>query len=266
MIVALYFSPAGSTKRIAEMVANRLAIRMNTSYRLQSYTLPNEREEWHDLSADDFLVWCTPVYAGKVPNKTLDFVKSHISASGGRGVCVAVFGNRHYDNCLAEMSAIMQQGGITPIAAAAVVARHVFSPDTIAPGRPNSQDCEELLQWCDDINLESRQPISVPGDATQSYYTPLGTTGQPAKFLKALPETDPARCTGCSKCVNLCPMGIISLKNGIAAISGTCIKCQACILNCPEKALRFTDPDFLSHAKMLETKASSPAPNKFFVN
>lgn len=265
MIVALYFSPAGSTRRIAEMAARRLAERSNTAYRLQPYTLPAEREAWQGLSADDFLVWCTPVYAGRVPNKTLGFVLTHIAARGGRGVCIAVFGNRHYDNCLAEMSAIMLRGGIIPVAAAAVAARHVFSPRAIAPGRPDSRDCQELLQWCDAIDLGGHQPVAVPGNAEQPYYTPLGASGQPARFLKALPTTDPQRCNGCGTCASLCPMGIITLRDGLASAAGTCIKCQACLLGCPQQAMAFADPDFLSHVRMLEAKASSPAPNAFFL-
>lgn len=46
MIVALYFSPCGGTGSIVKHVAHRLSDRLHLPYRLQSYTLPDERNSW----------------------------------------------------------------------------------------------------------------------------------------------------------------------------------------------------------------------------
>lgn len=234
-------------------------------YRLQSYTLPQERDNWLPLSADDVVVWGTPVYAGRVPNKTIDFVRSHIIADGPKGICVAVFGNRHYDNALAEMVDVMQQGGIRPVAAAAVVSRHVFSPNTIAVGRPTEDEFVAIDQWCDMIDLDKAESVHVPGNGSGAYYTPLGAQGRPAKFLKAMPRVDGLSCDGCGLCSQVCPMGSVRMADSVPVFEGICIKCQACVLDCPQQALSFADADFLSHKEMLELHCSRPADCAFFL-
>ena len=266
MVKGIFFSPAGSTRRVTAFVTKLLAERLGMPYSLLSYTLPQERDSWQPLSADDIVVWGTPVYAGRIPNKTLAFVQEHIAAAGAKGICIAMYGGRHYDNTLAEMSAIMSQGGITPIAAAAVVARHVFNPKRIAPGRPSPTDFDALASWCRQIDVNTTKTIQVPGTANAAYYSPLRADGKPARFLKALPTIDTALCNGCGNCATHCPMETITLDNGYPKTEGVCIKCQACVLECPRGAIRFTDTEFLSHVAMLEEKVGKgERKSEFFI-
>ncbi|MHA1602112.1 MAG: DUF362 domain-containing protein [Promethearchaeota archaeon] len=49
---------------------------------------------------------------------------------------------------------------------------------------------------------------------------------------------DPELCTGCGTCVNVCPVGAITLVNEKSTIdSSMCIGCGECIAHCPEEAL-----------------------------
>ena len=58
--------------------------------------------------------------------------------------------------------------------------------------------------------IEIPAPVQVDGDADAPYYRPLGLDGEPKNFLKAKPQTDRSKCTGCGVCAALCPMGSIS--------------------------------------------------------
>ncbi len=51
---------------------------------------------------------------------------------------------------------------------------------------------------------------------------------------------DSEKCTGCGKCIEVCPHGVFALDNGKSDIveKDSCIECGACVKNCPFNALQ----------------------------
>jgi len=49
----------------------------------------------------------------------------------------------------------------------------------------------------------------------------------------------PEKCTGCKKCTEVCPHGVIDVKDGKAVITDKdyCMECGACAKNCPASAI-----------------------------
>lgn len=45
------------------------------------------------------------------------------------------------------------------------------------------------------------------------------------------------KCVGCGSCETLCPMGNITVKNGIAVSGNKCTMCYRCINKCPTQAI-----------------------------
>lgn len=47
-------------------------------------------------------------------------------------------------------------------------------------------------------------------------------------------ELDPALCTGCGRCVQVCPHAVFELVEGVAVLRdrGACMECGACQRNC----------------------------------
>lgn len=265
-----YFSPTGGTLQVVRHLAETLGRMLHAEVEYHSYTLPREREELPQFNAEDIVLWATPVYAGRIPNKTLDYVRNAIRANGNRSVALVTFGNRAYDNALAELVDLMENGGMNPVGAAAMVTRHSFS-DTLGAGRPNEEDLAALNRFAEQVATKIStfnhqfSILKVPGEAhPEKYYTPLKTNNAPAGFLKAKPSCNPDRCTRCGKCVEICPMESISSKDGIPTFDGICIKCQACRRICPTEALAFTDPEYLSHVAMIERTFASPKQPEFF--
>jgi len=52
-------------------------------------------------------------------------------------------------------------------------------------------------------------------------------------------KMDQSRCTGCGKCIEVCPHQVFSITDGKCTIidKDSCIECGACVNNCPFHAL-----------------------------
>ena len=52
-------------------------------------------------------------------------------------------------------------------------------------------------------------------------------------------KMDSGKCTGCGKCIEVCPHGVFVMTNGKSDIAqkDSCIECGACVKNCPFNAL-----------------------------
>lgn len=58
---------------------------------------------------------------------------------------------------------------------------------------------------------------------------------------KVRPKADPERCTACGACIDQCPMGALTMTDGIPLVDAdTCISCFCCQEVCPEKAMTLT--------------------------
>lgn len=269
-IFAVYFSPTGNTARIVMDIANILGTKLGLMVEVIDYTLPQNREAYLNFCEEDLVIWGTPVYAGRIPNMLQPYVHTHAKGNGALAIPIAVFGNRNYDDCLLELRNELESNNFHTIAGAAFASAHVFS-NKIAVGRPDEADKEEIQDFAGKIAEKIKgmtripEPVKVSEiDIVGKYYTPLGLDGKPAFFLKAKPKTDEEKCNRCGLCASVCPMGSISKENPLE-VTGVCIKCQACIIICPNKAKYMDDAAFLSHKAMLEKNYNKRAANKTFM-
>lgn len=256
-VKAVYYSATGNTEKVTSALAAQIAEQLGVAVETDDFTLPKSRVDTRTYNPSDLVVFGMPVYAGRVPNKLLPAVQQLFRGNGALAVPVVTFGNRNFDNGLIELRNELEAHNFHTIAGAAFAACHAFT-DKLAPGRPDAADLEILQRFAWDVAEKVQSltmipaPVAVRGDdPVGPYYTPLGTDGKPAVFLKAKPKTRLEACNNCGMCAEVCPMGSIR-KEAPAEVPGICIKCQACVRKCPTHAKYFDDPAFLSHVAMLE--------------
>lgn len=268
-VCAVCYSATGNTKYIVDEIAACIGETLGVPFEVHDFTRPKDRKSVRSFRERELVVFGTPVYAGRVPNKILPAVQTFFKGNGALAVPVVTFGNRSYDNALIELRNELENQGFHTIAGGAFVAEHAFC-GRLAPGRPDKEDRMQIhrfgVQVADKIMGMTKIPERIPVRGTEpipAYYRPLGIDGKPAVFLKAKPKTREA-CTDCKLCAKVCPMGSIDYDHP-GNVTGICIKCQACVKACPAEAKYFDDEAFLSHVAMLEHNYIRRAENEIFV-
>ncbi len=265
---AICYSATGVTDKAVHILTEALAGELSLPLSFQSFTRPAERAAPIEFGGDELVIVGSPTYAGKLPNKILPDFQTKLRGNGALAVAVVTFGNRAFDNSLAELCAVLEADGFHTVAAGAFPGRHAFT-DVLGEGRPDLRDRRTLQSFAGQIAGKLQglkglpEPVKVPGDPAAPYYVPKGLDGEPAKFLKARPRTDLSKCSRCGACARACPMGAIDPENA-ALVPGTCIKCQSCVRKCTRHAKYFDDPAFLSHVAMLEQNFREPKEAEVF--
>ena len=265
---AVYYSGSGSTRRLLRGMAEAAGEALMLPVRELDYSRPEAREKSYCFTETDLVFWGSPTYAGRLPNVLLPFLRGNFTGGGAAAVAVVLYGNRSYADALKELCEVLTGNGFLAAAGAAVTAEHAFAP-ALAHGRPNGEDRAAAAEFARKTALTLRErehpiPVTVPGrEPIGAYYTPLGLDGEPARFLKAKPKTDPEQCTRCGLCAAVCPMGSIPREEPTEC-TGICIKCQGCIRECPAGAKYFDDEAFLSHRAMLEQNYIRRRENEFY--
>lgn len=268
-IVAAYFSPTGTTARAVGGLTRGLSARLGAPITTRNFTLPKGRKAPLAFAKEDLVVFATPVYAGRVPNVLLPFLRGSIQGGGALAVPVVVYGNRHFDDALAELRDIVQAGGLHTVAAAALVGEHAFS-HTLGAHRPDADDMQKIEAFAAAVasgvvalGAPPAAPVAVPGQSPQQhYYTPRDRAGNPINILKVKPKVGKG-CTRCGVCAAVCPLGSISPED-ITQYVGICIKCGACVKKCPQKARYYDDAGYLYHKAELEEEYARRAMPQFF--
>lgn len=222
-LTAVYFSPTGGTKKAV----------LNFAENFQDYqtecldlTPPGRRAKEYRFGENEFVIAGCPVYAGQIPQ--VQGLLRNIYGSNTPCVIMACYGNRHYDDALAQMQQILTEQGFIVIGGMAVIISHIFSK-ILGAGRPDDKDRLILQdfasQMADKIAQHNFAPITVPGNGKPELK-------QPVAVDKIFHEE---RCNMCGACLDLCPVNALSADN-MEQAGSECISCMRCAKYCPTNA------------------------------
>lgn len=227
----IYYSATNSTENIVKAFAKGLC---NEPILTKIDMLSCENASPSDA---DLIVFASPVYGGRVPDRIMKCFKMNC-AEGKMVVGIAVYGNIHFGASLKQLHELARKRHCPFIGAGAFIAEHTYSfPDApIAEGRPDADDLEQAKQF----GIAVRDKISR-GNTSDAV---LPASDFPLLFTK-LPESTvrPAvkkpviigGCNQCGACAKFCPVKAID-PDTLEIDAGRCIRCFACVKKCPRKA------------------------------
>ena len=236
--IIAHFSPTGGTKKVADAIAVGLNTPVEDVDLTKEIAVPK-------LAGNDALMAVLPVYAGRVPQISLERLAA-LKGNGQKAVAVVVYGNREYDDALLETKDALEANGFRVIAAAAFIAEHSIVR-SIAAGRPDAGDEALCRQFAADVmaKADDAAPVQVPGN------TPYKAL-KPSAFHPAAKEN----CVKCGACAEQCPMGAIPLDDPSQTNHDLCINCMRCVEACPVSSRALPDAFLTIITQMLNQNAA----------
>jgi ferredoxin len=254
-IVKFYFTGTDTTKKVVEELANKISESLDIPEIVDyNYTDLELRKKPAVFSETDLVISGLPTIAGRVPNLLLPYLKT-IEGNGALGVCISMYGNRNFDDCLVEHRDLLKNGGINVIAGGAFIGEHSFST-ILAAHRPDEKDMKIVDEFANKVaekikSNDLSEPKMKGQEPYRPYFTPRDRYDNPINFIKIKPDTDLELCTDCKICAEVCPLGSIDYDE-VEKVPGKCMKCCACIKKCPTGAKYFGDKNYNYHKEELE--------------
>lgn len=226
----IYFSPTGTTQKVLESIAKGITVEDVEHINL---TLPEETQQTIPPFSDELVIIGVPVYGGRLPVDAIDRFKQ-LKASKTFAILIVVYGNREFEDALLELKNLAIELGFNPVAGGAFIGEHSFATEDvpIANGRPDSLDVQKAMDF--GAKIKDKVTALQSPDAQMDLEIPGRFPYEGgARSMAVSPVTKEDTCAVCGTCESVCPTAAISINENVSTIIELCIRCCACIKNCP---------------------------------
>ena len=245
--IIVFFSPAGTTRRVALHIEHCLAERGITA-RLVDLGLPaGGPVQAGGLGLDGpCCLWIgSPVYCDHALPLVAEWIEGLKPSARGWAVPFVTWGGVTSGLALPELADLLQARGFQTVGAAKVLAEHSSlwaAAEPFGAGRPDAADLAQVGDLVAGVVANLAQAAPVPLDLRLlDYLSPSLRTEAASKSLAKAKSMMPApraietRCTQCGECAAACPVGAITL-DPYPVMAEHCVRCQQCVRTCPEGA------------------------------
>nr|WP_320051291.1 EFR1 family ferrodoxin [uncultured Desulfuromonas sp.] len=273
----VFLSPAGTTARSAEMIAQALnkhqvPVKM-VSLNHQRRALANGSifNDW----PDECCLWIgTPVYCDHALPLIDDFIDALPKATTAYSVPFATWGGVTSGTTLMEMAQRLSEKNYPVIGAAKILAVHscMWKCDSpLGASHPNQEDAEQITALVEETLGRLNQPNvpSLPLERLDYLSETLKQDAAQKSLAKAKagsppPQANPAACIACGTCVSKCPMDAIVI-DPIPQMSDDCIRCLMCVRCCPQHAFPFNQPAYEDKIRGMRACSDEPMTTEIFL-
>lgn len=237
-----YFSPTGGTKKAAEMLATMLS--QNPEY--IDLTRRKFRKQKQYFGKKDLLLAAAPVYGGQLP-QLKEALFTNLKGDHTPCILMSAYGNRDFDDTLAQMKDILEERGFYCIGAIAPIIPHIYS-EKLGADRPNAEDEKVFRRFA--VTVKQR----LENGLEESLMIPGNPKPEPKTMKPVVHYFDETKCKGCQTCVQKCPTSAID-KDTYQIKEELCVGCLRCEKVCPGGA---RSSDYEAVKKYLEDNFCLP--------
>lgn len=236
-MVGVYFSGTGNSRHVLEVFLKAYD-EESKSFSIEDdgvFAAVKEQEE---------LAFAYPVQYSTVPKILSDFICENKELWDGKRVFVIATMGLFSGDGAGAMARLLQIYGAEVLGGV-----HIKMPDSIGDEKVLKRSLEknkELVKRGEEkvrkavIRLKDGKPTKEglgPFSRMLGFFGQRLYFGNKTKIYSDKLKIDTDKCVGCGKCVTLCPMKNIMIKDGICVSEDRCTMCYRCVNTCPKQAI-----------------------------
>ena len=234
----LYFTGTGNSR----YVANKIAQEINDEVVSLNQLIKQESTE-ELISTDKPFIFVCPTYAWRLPRIVTEFIRK-VKFSGSNKVYFIMTCGGDTSKAINYIQKLCndKEWQLKGMAEIKMPDNYIILYDT-----SDKETSEKMIQESNhliykiasDIRDEKNFEIVKPSGLSGTIKSGITNTVFYKFFVHAKDFYSTDKCVGCGKCVDLCPLNNISLKNKKPNWKDNCTHCMACICGCPTNAIEY---------------------------
>lgn len=236
-MIGIYFSGTGNSKYCLELFLQQ--------YDNEAKAFSIEAENVVGLiKQQEEIIFSYPVQYSNIPKILQDFIDKNQEVWKGKRVFVIATMGLFSGDAAGILARLLHKYG-----AQITGGLHLRMPDSIGDVKALKRPLEENRKLVVSAERKIEQAVvnikngNPPQEGIGIFYHLAGLFGQRLYFRNKTKnytdklKIDGNKCSGCGKCVSLCPMKNITIESKVAVSSNQCTMCYRCVNNCPKQAI-----------------------------
>ncbi len=230
----LYFTGTGNTQFVGEFIANHIK---DECVSLNKILKENQPLKFH--SERPFVIMA-PIYAWRFPIIIEELIKNAELSGNNKLYFIGTMGSQS-GNCDKYLQKLTQVKNMEFMGFGSVAMPNNYVYGGKLPDKTEAyKQIESVIPQIRNL----AEKISVGEKIYKSDKTPFASIASGAvnklfnKFMISSKNFNISEnCISCGKCVELCPVNNIALKDGKPVFEDKCLNCYSCINRCPKEAI-----------------------------